>query len=455
MSSLIASAPFADAQDDLSDPQERDGNDAEQRDDDRESRWRIPDDATDENNRTLARILQRYPDSDANDDGKLDAEEARAFIEKQRERWRERNNRRRGRLEPTFNNVKYGPDDKHHFDLYRAPTEDGGPTPLVVFFHGGQFITGNENRFRPFDIRGLLAAGVSVASIDYRETNAAPFPAPFEDAQMALQFIRFYAEQLHIDPSRVAGLGDEAGGNLALYLAMHDDLFDDAIRKQLLEGEIDDPRAELPDGPIQLTEDDAKPFFEDAEDDTDGDAQPPREDADDQDEFGQQEVESDAAVSNLDEILLEDFIPWDAEAIGAMSTRLVGVAALHPIATFDPRQWEPKGLPMNDHERLMGKYLGVRYLEPLNDPEVIDIVERVSPLAIVSPDDPPLLLISLYEDLPLPDNTVWTIMRHHPKQSQLIADAMRAKGNTVIVRYRGMENDSDIRSTQFLTELLK
>lgn len=428
-------------------------NDRPQQDqDNRRSGWDIPDNADSENNRMLDRILKRYPDSDADKDGKLNADEARKFIEKQREQWREQGNWRRQRTEPTFDNVKYGPADKQHFDLYRAETEE--PAPLVIFFHGGQFITGDERSTRPFDIRELLAAGISVASIDYRETNEAPFPGPFEDAEAAIQFIRFYAEQLHIDPTRIGAMGDEAGGNLALYLALHDDLFDQETRKQLENGRIKDPREVLPEGPIQLPDPDhdasKKPEVEeDAEDERDAD------ETDKDWELEQEQKEAEEQVDSLDDIVLEELIPWDADAIKGASTRLKGAVALHPIASFDPRAWKQLKLPMNDHERLMSKYLDVRYLEPLNDPDVIKLVERVSPMALISADDPPLLLISMYEDMPLPENTVWTIIRHHPKQAQLIGNALRGKGGDAIIRYKGMRNDPGIRSTQFLTDRLK
>jgi acetyl esterase/lipase len=448
-------ALFASAQEDPAD-QNRDGA-IELRNDDQQSRWRIPDDATSDNNRMLDRILKRYPESDDDQNGKLDAEEARKFLEEQREKWRQRGNWRRNRIEPTFDDIKYGPADKHHFDLYRAETED--PAPLVIFFHGGQFITGDETSTRPFDIPALLATGISVASIDYRETNEAPFPGPFEDAQMAIQFIRFYAEQLHIDPTRIAGLGDEAGGNLALYLAMHDDLFDQATRKALLDGTIQDPRAELPEGPIHLAESDpdrAKEWQEAKEAKEAEDAKEAEKPKEDQTfDLEQPQKEQDNSVASIDDIVLEELIPWETEATRAASTRLLATVALHPIASFDPRDWKKHKLPMNDHERLMTKYLNVRYLEPLNDPEVIKIVENISPLPLISGGDPPVLLISLYEDIPLPENTVWTIMRHHPRQSELIGSAMRAKGNDAIVRYKGMRRDPDIRSTDFLIKYLK
>lgn len=443
---LLAVTPIATGQDN------QDGeNPREQRGNDRQSRWYIPDDANSGNSRRLRLILQQYPASDADKDGKLTATEARAFIEKQREQWRQRGNWRRNRIEPTFDNVKYGPDNKHHFDFYRAEAE--GPTPLVIFFHGGQFITGDERSFQPFDIRGLLAAGVSVASIDYREADAAPFPGPFEDAEMAVQFIRFYAEQLHIDPARVGGMGDEAGGNLALYLALQDDLFDQETLNKIKDGTIEDPREALADGPIRW--DNEKSQVAEPESTDKADESEASEESDPGQEFEQEQRDEEETVDSLDDILLEELIPWDTDAIKAASTKLKAAVALHPIATFDPRAWAKHKLPMNGHERLMTKYLDVRYLQPLNDPDVIETVERISPLALITPDDPPLLLISLYEDLALSDKTVWTIMRHHPKQAQLIGSVMRAKGNEVIIRYKGMRNEPGVRSTDFLIERLK
>lgn len=386
---------------------------------DRRRGFEIPDDATSDNNKWLERVLERFPDSDTDEDGTLNAEEARAFMDKMREQWREGNGRRQ-RLKPTHDNLAYGPDDKQVIDLY-LPQSDK-PTPLVLYFHGGQFITGDESSTRVINIQDFLNAGIAVASIDYRDTNQAPFPAPFDDAARAAQFLRYYAEQINVNPGRVAALGDEAGGNLALYLALHDDL---AISEKELEP---DPAKAGDD------EDVPKPLLF------------PKKPKEGQGAAGDDPFPDDPL--NLVE-------PWDQPEIATMSTRLIAAVAMHPIASFDPRDWKKHKLPMNDHERLMGKYLDVRYLEPLNDPEIIKLVEQVSPLALISANDPPLLLVSQYPDLELAEDTVWTVMRHHPKQIKLIDSAMGLKGNKTIVRYKGMQNDPGIRAINFLGELLK
>ncbi len=356
------------------------------------SRFEFKDDDTSQNNTMLENILERYPDSDTNKDGILDAEEGRAYIAKLRERTPDRTDRGRGTPTATHKDVAYGPDAKHRIDLYLAKADK--PTPLVLYFHDGQFITGDEDDTGTLDVRSLLSAGISVASIDYRTVGAKPFPGPFEDAAQAVQFLRLNASQYNLDPERFAGHGEEAGGNLALYLALHDDL------------------AQPSPKPEEATPDEAP-------------------------------------------VAVDALKPWEDPKLKTMSTRLVCAVARHPIASFDPRSWAEHKLPMNGHERLMKRYLNVRYLEPLDDDEVIKLVEDVSPLALVSQGDPDVLLMSQYTDLELTENTVWTIMSHHPKQSQLIAQAMQAKGNQAIVRYRGMTGDPGTTSVQFFLERLK
>src|SRR5439155_21213867 len=67
-------------------------------------------------------------------------------------------------------------------------------------------------------------AGISVASANYRLSPMAPFPAPMRDGARAIQFLRFNAKELGIDPSRIAAAGNSAGGGIALSIGFHDDL---------------------------------------------------------------------------------------------------------------------------------------------------------------------------------------------------------------------------------------
>lgn len=372
---------------------------------------------TSENNERLKRVLERFPSADKDKDGVLTAQEARAFMEEQRRRWRDRR-RGRERFEPTHNDIAYGPEDDHVIDLYLA--ESDTPTPLVVFFHGGQFITGDEGDLGTLDVRALVAAGISVASIDYRDTSTLPFPACFEDAARAVQFLRFYAQEINADPTRIASHGEEAGGNIALFLALHDDL-----AKSKRETSRDWNR--LTDQPSE-EDTPALPSILPTKhgEGTSGDA-----------------VEQTGPE------------PWENPLIETMSTRLFCAIARHPIASFDSRDWIRHKIPMNKHERLFMRYLDVRYLDPIDDDDVDALVKAVSPLSLASADDPEVILISQYWDEELADDASWTVVRHHPIQIKLIAEALQAKGVRATIRYRGMKNDQGTSSVQFLTQMLK
>ena len=124
---------------------------------------------------------------------------------------------------PTFSNVAYGPHPRNVIDLWRAPGE--GPRPLLVYIHGGGWITGDKGlkmpQFQPF-----LDRGISCAAINYRLAPDHPLPAPVHDAARAIQFIRSKATEWQIDPRRIALTGPSAGACTSMWLLLHDDLAD-------------------------------------------------------------------------------------------------------------------------------------------------------------------------------------------------------------------------------------
>jgi len=103
------------------------------------------------------------------------------------------------------------------------------PVPLVVFIHGGGWVEGDKDQVRS-KLPHLLAAGFAVASIDYRLSEEAPFPAAPQDAKAAIRWLRANSPDLGIDPTRIAAWGESAGANLAALLGVTSDqqtLFDD------------------------------------------------------------------------------------------------------------------------------------------------------------------------------------------------------------------------------------
>lgn len=86
--------------------------------------------------------------------------------------------------------------------------------PLLVWICGGGFVTMERSAYLPW-LTWFARKGYVVASIEYRLSNSAHFPAPVEDAKAAIRYLRAHADAYGIDPDRVAVGGESAGGNLA------------------------------------------------------------------------------------------------------------------------------------------------------------------------------------------------------------------------------------------------
>lgn len=109
-------------------------------------------------------------------------------------------------------------------DLH-VPAGDRGAAPVVVWIHGGGFSSG-DRRYLPSTMapgvvfEALLEAGLAVATIDYRLSGEAHFPAQLEDVNAALAYLRAWADTLGLDPRRVGVWGESAGGVLAALAAL-------------------------------------------------------------------------------------------------------------------------------------------------------------------------------------------------------------------------------------------
>lgn len=94
--------------------------------------------------------------------------------------------------------------------------------PLAIWIHGGAWKRGDKSDFPAKNIQlaqALLKQGYVLASINYRLSHEATFPAPLEDCEAALQFLYQNAEKYHIDPTRIVIMGRSAGGHLATLTA--------------------------------------------------------------------------------------------------------------------------------------------------------------------------------------------------------------------------------------------
>ncbi|MGY1625169.1 alpha/beta hydrolase fold domain-containing protein [Geodermatophilus sp. SYSU D00965] len=108
-------------------------------------------------------------------------------------------------------------------DLY-LPAGDG-PAPVVVFLHGGGWRLGSRRSAGPAFpgpslFQEVAQAGIAVASVDYRLSGEAVWPAQLSDAKAAVRWLRARAGELGIDADRVAAWGESAGGHLAALLGL-------------------------------------------------------------------------------------------------------------------------------------------------------------------------------------------------------------------------------------------
>ncbi|MGM9618229.1 MAG: alpha/beta hydrolase fold domain-containing protein [Oscillospiraceae bacterium] len=120
-----------------------------------------------------------------------------------------------------FLDVAYGTESPRQcFDLY-LPDEGDGPFPLFVHIHGGGFAFGDKRDDHMDAYLDGIRRGYAVASIEYRVSGEARFPAAVLDCRAAIRYIKIHAAEYRVDPERIAVLGGSAGGNLAAMLGMN------------------------------------------------------------------------------------------------------------------------------------------------------------------------------------------------------------------------------------------
>ncbi|HVO15776.1 MAG TPA: alpha/beta hydrolase [Alphaproteobacteria bacterium] len=100
-----------------------------------------------------------------------------------------------------------------HLDLYLPTTSRAAP--LVIWVHGGGWADGSKE-----DPPGLslLEHGYALATVEYRLTDRAAFPAQIHDVKAAVRFLRANAARFGLDPNRFGAWGESAGGHLVALL---------------------------------------------------------------------------------------------------------------------------------------------------------------------------------------------------------------------------------------------
>jgi pectinesterase len=124
-------------------------------------------------------------------------------------------------LVPDLPYARYGTRELK-LDLYR-PSSGKGPFPGVVFIFGGGWARGNRSSFQR-QAAYLATKGFVSATIDYRLSGEAPYPAAVYDCKAAVRWMRANAGKYKIDPQKIAASGGSAGGQLAALLGTTGDV---------------------------------------------------------------------------------------------------------------------------------------------------------------------------------------------------------------------------------------
>ena len=109
--------------------------------------------------------------------------------------------------------------ERQKLDLYVPDT--GENLPLIIWIHGGAWRGGDKTHYMPIE---YLKAGYAGASINYRLSQHAIFPAQIEDVKAAVRWLRANAETYRLDPNRFAAWGSSAGGHLVAMLGTAGDV---------------------------------------------------------------------------------------------------------------------------------------------------------------------------------------------------------------------------------------
>jgi len=121
-------------------------------------------------------------------------------------------------------NIPYANDTlkKHLLDIYLPPKATAN-TPVVIWVHGGGWMVNDkyaDMSYMTKTIRAIVDKGYALASIDYRHSTMAVFPAQIQDCNQAVEFLYNNAVKYKLDKNKFVLMGFSAGGHLASLLGL-------------------------------------------------------------------------------------------------------------------------------------------------------------------------------------------------------------------------------------------
>ncbi len=172
-------------------------------------------------------IRRNFDRVDTDGDGFITRAEDRTFRQRNRTDRPQRNDQRTDDRIRIQRDIPYADSDnpRQMLDLFLpAKRATDGPLPMVVWIHGGAWRAGSKagglNMVRDYVAGGQYAG----ASIGYRLSGEAIWPAQIHDCKAAIRWLRAHAEEHNIDPDRIGVWGSSAGGHLVAMLGTSGDV---------------------------------------------------------------------------------------------------------------------------------------------------------------------------------------------------------------------------------------
>lgn len=122
-----------------------------------------------------------------------------------------------------YKDIEYANVDGHSLQLnLYVPKGITKPTPCLVFIHGGGWSGGHKDNYLFYNV-AYAKKGYITASLGYRLSGKAKFPAAVHDVKCGVRWLRAHAEKYQIDPDKLVAVGGSAGGHLSLMVGYADD----------------------------------------------------------------------------------------------------------------------------------------------------------------------------------------------------------------------------------------
>jgi len=116
-------------------------------------------------------------------------------------------------------NIEYGNDDREQLDLYQSGQKN---SPVIVFFHGGDFFKLITKDYAAFAATNFVAAGISYIAAGFPTRPTHTITQMRESARKLIQWVQNHAVEYNIDPDQIFIAGASSGSNICCQLLMTD-----------------------------------------------------------------------------------------------------------------------------------------------------------------------------------------------------------------------------------------